>query len=64
MLNNVNPKIFYKKVLSIIPFLKNKNNKFIFLKAWNEWAEGNVIEHSLKYGNQFMKIIRKIKNNL
>ena len=35
----------------------------IFIKAWNEWAEGNVIEHSHLYKNKYMKIIKKIKNN-
>lgn len=64
LLKNVNPDYFYKKVLSIIPELKKNNTTFIFIKAWNEWAEGNVIEHSQKYKYKFIKVIKKLKKKI
>jgi hypothetical protein len=61
LLDKVNPKIFYQKIKSIAPQLKKNKTKAIFFKAWNEWAEGNVIENSEKYGDDFMICLKKIK---
>lgn len=39
-------------------FEKCKNRKheenFIFIKAWNEWGEGNYLEPDLKYGHGYL----------
>jgi hypothetical protein len=61
LLENVQPKFFYKKIAMIIPKLKEKKTRAIFIKAWNEWAEGNVIENSARYKDKYMDIIKKIK---
>ena len=63
VLHNVRPAIFYKKISKLKSLFKKKKIDMIFIKAWNEWAEGNVIEHSHLYKNKYMKIIKKIKNN-
>jgi hypothetical protein len=34
--------------------------KIIFLKAWNEWAEGNYVEPDLRYGRQFLETIQSV----
>jgi hypothetical protein len=60
-LDNVRPEIFYSKIKDILPKLKQKKTKAIFIKAWNEWAEGNVIENSEKYGDDFMICLKKMK---
>jgi hypothetical protein len=52
---------FYNKIKNILPALKQKGTKAIFIKAWNEWAEGNVIENSARYKNNYMNIIKKLK---
>ena len=31
----------------------------IFLRSWNEWAEGNYVEPDLKYGHGFLEAIKK-----
>jgi hypothetical protein len=35
------------------------DNKIIFIKSWNEWAEGNHIEPDLKWGCQYLEKIKK-----
>ena len=40
------------------PFTPEEN--FIFINAWNEWAEGNHLEPCVKYENQYLKITKEI----
>ena len=35
------------------PYSEDEN--FIFINAWNEWAEGNHIEPCLKWGHDYLK---------
>lgn len=34
-------------------------NKILFIKAWNEWAEGNHLEPDLKFGRGFLEVLRQ-----
>ena len=61
LLKNVSADIFFNKIKSIIPHLKKRKIKAIFFKAWNEWAEGNVIENSAEHKDNFINNIKKIK---
>lgn len=48
---------------SFIPFSDEEN--FIFINAWNEWAEGNHLEPDQKWGRQYLEETRKaIMNNV
>lgn len=63
---NYTPESFDKHVKQILNEVKNKKdeNKIVFLKSWNEWAEGNYVEPDLKYGHAFLDVLRKnIFNN-
>lgn len=53
------PQYFYKHAKEILTEVRNKTNKIIFLKSWNEWGEGNYMEPDLKYGKGYINALRK-----
>jgi len=60
VLHNSTPELFrlhLKKAISIIKDLKNMN-RIIFVKSWNEWAEGNHLEPDLRYGHDYLKVVK------
>jgi lipopolysaccharide biosynthesis protein len=40
------------------PFSKDEN--FIFVNAWNEWAEGNHLEPCQKWGRKYLEVTREV----
>jgi len=55
------PQLFGEAVKYAVDAVKDKQNdkRFIFIKSWNEWAEGNYMEPDLKWGNGYLKELRK-----
>ena len=39
---------------------RNFDRRVVFLKSWNEWAEGNFVEPSLNDGHGFLEAIRSV----
>ncbi|MCQ2368917.1 MAG: glycoside hydrolase family 99-like domain-containing protein [Paludibacteraceae bacterium] len=56
------PTEFKKHLQNAIDFVSAKpdNRRYIFLKSWNEWAEGNYVEPDIKYGDGYLKALKEV----
>lgn len=61
---NATPDLFYKHAKQALEAIRNKpsNRQILFLKSWNEWGEGNMMEPDLTYGRGFINALRKAVN--
>lgn len=59
------PELFYENLRNCYERIKNNSDdeKIIFIKAWNEWAEGNYLEPDSKFGFSFLDQIKKFKES-
>lgn len=55
------PELFGKWVSNKLKAIKKRNHPidFLFINAWNEWAEGNHLEPCLKWGYQYLDQFKK-----
>ena len=56
-----NPKKFGKFLEHLVFEAEKKNSEFVFINAWNEWAEGTYLEPDKKYGFEYLEEIKRIK---
>lgn len=59
---NTTPTTFKKHIQNALNVIKNKDmeHRILFLRAWNEWGEGNYVEPDLKYGHGFLDAIKEV----
>ncbi len=66
VIKNSTPEKYYSWFVKILakfkPFSKNEN--FVFICAWNEWAEGNHLEPDLKWGKAYLEASQKALNTI
>ena len=60
-LTDYTPDEFECHVRKALDVVSRKQNKLCFIKAWNEWGEGNHLEPDLKWGTQFLERLKKVK---
>ena len=54
---NATPDNFERAANVLMEGVQRKHNKLVFLKSWNEWAEGNYMEPDLVNGHGFIKAL-------
>lgn len=62
VLHNSTPALFKKAMINAKKLAEtyDDDNKIIFIKSWNEWAEGNHLEPDLKFGRQYLEVIKDV----
>jgi len=60
VLTDSTPAYFEKHVQDVVKIVEDKKpeNKIIFLKSWNEWAEGNYMEPDLRWGKKYLEALK------
>lgn len=43
---------------------QQRQHNLIFIKAWNEWGEGNYLEPDARYGNGFLQALKNALNQI
>ena len=65
ILHGSTPQLFSNHVKSIFDNIKVKpvEKRYVFLKSWNEWGEGNYMEPDLKFGDNYINVLSKELRN-
>jgi len=61
VMTNSNPDLFEEHVKQVVEIIQDKEpeNRIIFIKSWNEWAEGNYMEPDLKWGKKYLEAFKR-----
>ncbi|MBM3703408.1 MAG: lipopolysaccharide biosynthesis protein, partial [Actinobacteria bacterium] len=61
VLHGSTPELFRKQVRSAVEANINERLeiRLIFIKSWNEWAEGNHLEPDLRFGKHYLEVLRE-----
>lgn len=57
--HNSRPSFFKEHAIRVLKNVRKKKNKLVFLKSWNEWAEGNYMEPDLRFGHGYINALRE-----
>ncbi len=60
VLKGASPELFRAHVKDALTRCSHKpyERKILFVKSWNEWAEGNYLEPDLKFGRAYLEVVR------
>jgi hypothetical protein len=55
------PELFRRHVRKALARVANQSreHRIVFIKSWNEWAEGNYLEPDLRFGHRYLEVIRE-----
>jgi hypothetical protein len=59
--HNPSPSLFGRMLRYCINAVSKRpfQERIVFLKAWNEWAEGNFLEPEAKFGRAYLEVIKE-----
>ncbi|NTW52163.1 MAG: lipopolysaccharide biosynthesis protein [Chlorobiaceae bacterium] len=60
IMHNSRPEYFREHVKNVLDIIKHKpdDDRLVFLKSWNEWAEGNYMEPDIRFGRGYIKALK------
>ena len=55
------PELFREYLVKGLALIEKRppESKICFIKAWNEWAEGNYLEPDRQFGHAYLDVIRQ-----
>ena len=61
VLHGSSPDLFRVHVRQALDFVRGtpREHNLVFIKSWNEWAEGNHLEPDLRFGHGYLEVIRR-----
>jgi hypothetical protein len=61
ILHNSNPELFRRHLREVLKRAEALplENRVVFVKSWNEWAEGNYLEPDQRFGHQYLNVLRE-----
>ena len=56
------PEVFRSLLQAAVQAVEDKphDRRLVFLKSWNEWAEGNHLEPDLRHGDAFLRVVSEV----
>ena len=59
---NDSPKLFKEYLEKALYYIKDKpqERQIVFIRAWNEWGEGNYLEPDLDSGKAYLDVIKQV----
>jgi hypothetical protein len=60
VLEGSTPELFRRHLREALRAVNNRtaDHQIVFLKSWNEWAEGNYVEPDRRFGTAYLEVIR------
>jgi len=62
LLQGSTPELFKRHLESAVQQVADRpfDKRLIFVKSWNEWAEGNYLEPDLRFGRKYLEACREV----
>jgi hypothetical protein len=62
VLHESTPELFKIHLNDVVSLVRGRprERRLVFVKSWNEWAEGNYLEPDQRYGHAYLQVVREV----